>query len=180
MRKLLPFLFAIVASAQLTPDQTRQFEAADLRILRLPPSAFPALPSTVRTDLTRRGCTIPQTRQPEPHNVIRGQFVERGQFDWAVLCSVKRVSTVLVYRKDSPSKPMALARRADIALLIAEDDMPFTRFLNAVDRSYILSHDYAHVAPAIDHEGINDGFLEKASVIHYRYKGKWLELSGAD
>jgi hypothetical protein len=34
--------------------------------------------------------------------------------------------------------------------------------------------------PPIDHLGIDDAFLEKASVVHYYYQGKWLQLTGAD
>jgi hypothetical protein len=34
--------------------------------------------------------------------------------------------------------------------------------------------------PPIDHEGIEDHYLGKASTIHYYYRGKWLQLQGAD
>ncbi|PYR66590.1 MAG: hypothetical protein DMG20_12690 [Acidobacteria bacterium] len=34
--------------------------------------------------------------------------------------------------------------------------------------------------PPIDHLGINDVFIEKASVVWYFYQGKWLQLQGAD
>ena len=34
--------------------------------------------------------------------------------------------------------------------------------------------------PPIDHQGINDAFLEKASSVHYFHEGKWLRLTDAD
>jgi hypothetical protein len=34
--------------------------------------------------------------------------------------------------------------------------------------------------PPIDHQGIDDAFAGKASVVLYFYRGKWLELTGAD
>jgi hypothetical protein len=34
--------------------------------------------------------------------------------------------------------------------------------------------------PRIDHKGIDDAFVGKASEVHYYYRGKWLELQGAD
>jgi hypothetical protein len=34
--------------------------------------------------------------------------------------------------------------------------------------------------PPIDHQGIDDAFLEEASVTWYFYGGRWLKLSGAD
>ena len=30
-------------------------------------------------------------------NVVRGEFAKRGQSDWAVLCSVNGVSSILVF-----------------------------------------------------------------------------------
>ena len=32
----------------------------------------------------------------------------------------------------------------------------------------------------LDHDGINDAFLEKASAIHYLHRGKWTLLRGMD
>jgi hypothetical protein len=34
--------------------------------------------------------------------------------------------------------------------------------------------------PPIDHDGIGDIFVEKASVVWYWYRGRWLQLQGAD
>jgi hypothetical protein len=34
--------------------------------------------------------------------------------------------------------------------------------------------------PPMNHQGIDDAFLEKASVTYYYYRGKWLQLTGAD
>ena len=36
------------------------------------------------------------------------------------------------------------------------------------------------VPPPIDHQGIDDAFLEKASVTWYFHECKWLRLQGAD
>jgi hypothetical protein len=53
----------------------------------------------------------------------------------------------------------------------------------ALLRKFILRHYRAYGGPKpppIDHNGIDDAFLEKASVTWYRYNGKWIELQGAD
>jgi len=53
----------------------------------------------------------------------------------------------------------------------------------AVGREYILSRYRAYGGPkppTIDHQGIDDAFLEKASVVHYFHAGKWRKLTGAD
>src|SRR6266480_1397778 len=80
--------------AQLPDDLKRKFDEAEQRIVRLSPSAFPELPGNVVKGLQRRGCTIPQNTR-KPQNVVAGQFARPGQTDWAVLCSVNRVSSIL-------------------------------------------------------------------------------------
>lgn len=169
--------------AQTPPDSLRQFEEADLRILRLPPSAFPELPKNLRQDLERRRCTIPQVWViKKPHNVIKGQFVRAGQIDWAVLCSVDRASTILVYRNGSALNPSAIARERDLGRLqgVGNNEIGYSRAIGPATRAFILSHDHERAAPQIDHDGINDAFVEKACVVWYFHKGKWIELGGAD
>jgi hypothetical protein len=34
-------------------------------------------------------------------------------------------------------------------------------------------------SPQLDHDGINDVFIEKGSVVWYWYQGRWLRLQGA-
>ena len=58
-----------------------------------------------------------------------------------------------------------------------------SREIEAVDRNYITVHYRAYGGPKpppIDHKGINDVFVGKASVVYYLYKGEWLQLTGAD
>ena len=69
---------------------------------------------------------------------------------------------------------------------IGNDQIGYSRVINAVGKKYIMNH-YRAVRksgalqpPPIDHQGIDDGFLEKGSVVHYYYRGKWLKLAGAD
>ena len=59
----------------------------------------------------------------------------------------------------------------------------FSRAIEAVGRDYILNHykEYGgRKPPLIRHQGINDAYVEKASVIHYYHRRKWFELQGAD
>jgi hypothetical protein len=48
------------------------------------------------------------------HNVIKGEFSKPGQTDWAVLCSVGRVSSVLVFWNGSETNPAEIAKRNDV------------------------------------------------------------------
>lgn len=93
----LAFLFITITPliAQLPEDFKRQFDEAEGRIVRLPPTAFQELPHNVVRELQRRGCRLPQTAfTKEPPNVIKGAFAKPGQRDWAVLCSIKGVETI--------------------------------------------------------------------------------------
>lgn len=72
-------------------------QRSDARIRRLPPSAFPELPANLMEELQRRSCRIPQAHNRKLSNVIQGEFSKPGQTDWAVLCSTKKITTLLVF-----------------------------------------------------------------------------------
>ena len=185
-------LIAIVCStagislARPSQEPVTRFREADLQVTRLAPSAFPELPANIRRELERRGCTVPQvSADKKPQNVIKGEFTRKGQTDWAVLCSVNQVSTILVFRNASAKNPSELARKPDVDQLqvTGGDAVAYSRAISGVDRAYILSHYCAYgenKPPTIDHQGINDAFVEKASVVHYFQAVKWLNLTGAD
>jgi hypothetical protein len=183
---------------QLPEDLERQVDQAEQRILRLPPTAFPELPRNVVKELIRRGCTIPQeafTKATIPatasaktqRNIVRGAFAKPGQTDWAVLCSVKGISTILVFWNGSEKNPAELAPLEDRIFLqgvgIGEDQFVFSRGIVPVQNDFIVIHYKAHAGPkppTIDHQGIEDAFIGKASVVWYFHEGNWLKLAGAD
>jgi hypothetical protein len=174
------------AGAQLPADLQRRFDEAERRIVRLPPTAFPELPGGVIHELERRGCTIPQEAFSKGrNNVIRGQFAKPGQTDWAVLCSVKGVSAILVFWNGSRKDPAEIARLEDRNYLqgMDENQIGFSRGIGVVGSDFIVRHYNAYGGtkpPPLDHQGIDDAFLEKASVVWYFYAGNWLKLTGAD
>jgi hypothetical protein len=59
----------------------------------------------------------------------------------------------------------------------------FSRELGVADPKFIQEHHELYGGPKpppLDHDGINDMFVGKASVVWYRYQGRWLQLTGAD
>ena len=91
-----------------------QWERADRQVRRLPPSAFMQLPKNLIAELQRRGCTIPQVPMIEGlQNVIKGEFAKPGQTDWAVLCSVGRVSSLLVFWNGSQTNVAEVEKAKD-------------------------------------------------------------------
>lgn len=162
------------------------WETADLKTLRLPPIYFAQLPKDVWSDLNSRACTIPQAyHDPQPHNVISGHFQSPGQIDWAVLCSVDRQSTLLVYLGGSSASVIGLVTTHDKDWLQdnAEENIGFSHSISTIGERYIIDHARWHggnIPPLISHEGIEDAFIGKGSVVHYWYEGEWLVLQGAD
>jgi hypothetical protein len=156
------------------------------QVTRLRPSAFPELPPAIVMDLQRRGCTIPQVPDIKGrHNVIKGEFAKPGQTDWAVLCSANRASSVLIFWNGSEMNPAKIEMQDDADRLQgdANNKMVYSRAIEPVDKTYIMKHYQAYGGekpPPIDHQGINDEFVGKASVVLYLYHGKWLHLTGAD
>jgi hypothetical protein len=159
---------------------------ADRATRRLDPSEFTELPRTIRTELRRRGCGIPQPfTNGHRQNVIRGSFIQAGQVDWAILCSRRLSSTILVFRNGGSDVAAELARRpdADFLQVVEPNRIGFSRALGVASVEYIREHHARYGGPeppALTHAGINDGFVEKASVVWYWHLGKWLELTGAN
>ena len=59
----------------------------------------------------------------------------------------------------------------------------YSRQIQTADRKYIVDSARGNgepEPPPIDHQGINDIFLGKASTVYYWYRGEWLKLSGDD
>ncbi|MDE0489397.1 MAG: hypothetical protein F4222_12010 [Gammaproteobacteria bacterium] len=192
MRLCLSLTLALavqVTQGQYVPA-IAEFEKADEETVRLPPEAFEDLPHMIQEELTARGCTIPQAFHTDlgKSNVVRGHFTQSDQTDIAVLCSRERVSSILVFRGGSEQDVAELAPAPDANYLqgTGDGEIGFLRALGVASPEYIRSCYEALKAygvpdpPPLDHEGIDDYFVEKASRIWYWHEEAWLRLAGAD
>jgi hypothetical protein len=186
MMKMSSFSYlAVVAAVAVAGGQ--DWDRAEREIRRLSPSAFPDLPMAIRADLARRGCLIPQpfsARRPE--NVIRGRFTSASQRDWAVLCSIAGTSSILVFRAGSVTDVAELQPFPDRTFLQVIGDnfaVGYSRAIGVADARFIREHHRQYGGPEpppLDHDGIDDIFVEKGSSVWYWYRGQWLKLQGAD
>ena len=180
---LIPFAAPI--PTQWKPSDLDWDRAAN-KIRRLSPSTFNKLPADMIGELNRRQCTIPQIDgSPQPHNVVKGSFTGKGQIDWAVLCSRGGESSILVFKGQSIKGVLELANGPDKHWLqgVGERRIGYSRMISAANSEAILLYHREFGGPKpppIDHQGIEDSFVGKASVIFYYYKGTWLRLTGAD
>lgn len=179
-------LCVLMAPALVAGDGQTVWESADRATKRLAPSAFVDLPAAIRKELGRRGCTIPQpfgaTRR---RNAIKGHFTSARQVDWAILCSVRRTSTILVFRHGSPSDVAEIAALLDSTFLqqLSEGTIGYSRALSVANTEFIRVQFERHggpTPPPLDHDGIDDAFVEKGSSVWYWDGGRWLQLTGAD
>jgi len=183
MKLVALILMSLVLMYSGPPNAQDTWQLADTTTVRLSATAFPQLPKNIATYLQARGCTVPQAfNHSTAHNVVRGQFARRGQFDWAVLCSHNRVSSILVFWHSSVTSIAEIARADDKDFLQKIDgagNIGFSRAIAVVGRDLILEHYKAYGGmkpPPIFWQGINDAYVEKASVVHYFYRKRWLQL----
>jgi hypothetical protein len=165
----------------------QEWQQADAATVRLKPAVFADLSAQIRKDLDRRGCTVPQSSgKSTPHNVVHGNFTSANQVDVAVLCSKENVSSILVFRGGSIASVGELASHRDATFLQVigpGNAIGYSRSLERASPKYIHEHHVRYGGPKpppLNHEGIEDCFDGKASVVWYWYGGRWLQLTGAD
>ena len=181
MREMLRFFAA-------GPPAPLDWERADAEIPRLSPSVFSDVPIAIRRELGRRGCRIPQSFATKtPHNVIRGRFTAANRQDVAALCSKSGSSSILVFRGGSTADVAELAKEEDrgrLQTIDGDGNIGYSRAIDVADPKYIRDRQARYsgppVPPSLDHDGINDLFVEKASVVWYWYGRRWWQLQGAD
>jgi hypothetical protein len=165
---LLTLLFVALQAA--TPASIRY----------LPVSSFPNLPKKIAAQLDARGCLIPQASGKTSNNVIRGSFAQKGQEDWAVLCSVNGESRVLLFWGGTGRCHSELDLSRDLDWL--QDDK-FSRRLTKTSPQHIRGYAKrygSNLGMVVEHDGIDDGFQGKASVVLYCHQGTWKKLQGSD
>lgn len=161
-------------------------EEAEKKIKYLKADAFPELPADLKKQLDERKCQIPQTNATSvPQNVIQGSFAAPKSKDWAVLCAKNGKTSILVFWEKGTPCPAELAiaeTKADLQDLMGKG-FRYSRYISMVAKEHILEQQkrYGGILPkSLDHQGIDDAFLEKASVTYYCEAGKWLRLTGSD
>jgi len=69
---------------------------------------FPYLPAPVIEELQARNCNVPGRKSG---GFTRGEFVEQGRSDWAVLCTTKTSASLLIFPLGSREGVFALETR---------------------------------------------------------------------
>jgi hypothetical protein len=153
------------------------------RIRLLPLASFPALPMPIADQLRQKNCMVPQTYEARrPENVIRGAFEKQGSEDWAALCSINGTTTLYVFFQSRPNEPAVLRRQHNTEWLGAEVVGAYGSAwgISALRPSQVRAAEPGNNPGPIDHDGIDDAFVERSSSIHYFRNGEWSTLGAAN
>lgn len=157
------------------------------QITSLSPDAFPAIPAAIRSALQRRGCRVPQPfASRAPQGVIRGSFYRPGVVDVAALCMHGDASVILIFRGADANAVEELQSRPNDGYMQTIDGAGRTGFSRAIavaSPAVIRRQQARYGGPLpklLDHDGIDDLYVEKASTIWYWQDGKWQPLTGSN
>jgi hypothetical protein len=167
---------SIASGAAVVMTLTMGFCGLEADLPRLVAATFPDLPVAVVQELQSRGCKVPGKKSK---SVIRGEFLRPGQTDWAVLCSAKQRTSLLVFPDGSRERVAALETRLK----------GFSKWsISVINREFLESIKsvgwMAPVPTEIDHQGISS-FVESGEggtclycysaegTTHYYYQDSW-------
>lgn len=159
-------------------------------IRHLPISSFPDLPAPIADQLTRRGCTIPQTYEAHhPENVIRASLQRAGSSDWAVLCSAQGTVSLLVFfdgeAGQPPAQPAVLASAQETARLQPHDPGGVLGFNWGIDSAspqqvHEAQNGMQHRPARIDHDAVADSIVDHKTIYRFYAKSAWSVLETSD
>ena len=160
-------VLAAAASAQTAVTEIQK-EWPDFRYLE--PKQVRELPAAIKADLDKRGCKIPRfTKWDARHNVIQGQFLKAGQRDWAVLCRHEEKSSILIYPGGAT---------AEVQMVRSEGHDPY-RIIHTITAFVLqkraIRDKLTESLPQFDHDGMEDGPIQKVALVLYYRDGEWIE-----
>lgn len=160
--------FGIYTDHSFSQNGSEEFRSS--AAILVSPSKIVGIPMRVRKKLKLRGCLIPQPEGVENQaNVISGSFAEKGQKDFAALCSSNNISHIEIV--------WGGAVRCQSEVGFANDD-DYMQEVSPGKKGF--SRVITEALGTTKHSGIDDYFVGKASVIRYCDNSKWVELPGSD
>lgn len=155
------------------------------------PERFRSAPAEVRIDLARRGCRIPQNQLSDdarPNNVVTGRFRSANALDWAALCSREHTTFLIVYWNGAAKDPWIGSSSADenwMQWMGPTEGWRYSRSIGTAEPARIRRLNEAFGNPGtlpepLEHDGIEEAFAGKASIISYWLHDRFVELTGMD
>jgi hypothetical protein len=184
MKRSLTLVAFLVATS---PLMARTEEQPARTIRRLAPAAFPALPRGVRGTLDARFCTVPQWYgRAASHNVVAGAFSANAKSEWAVLCSVRDTSQILIVDAKTGNVVDSLERSADANWVqeVETGRFEYSRYVTRLPRDRIArwrtDFERRPIPRPIDHDALQQAFAGKGAEAFYFTRGRWYRQITAD
>jgi hypothetical protein len=153
------------------------------------PESIQQFPLEVCQDLVKRQCLIPEYKggtENEDAAYTMSHFRPGTSVDYAVVCHTPslKIQNVLVYSRSKGAwigeiifqggfDPAPEADKCEVTVGIATPK-------DILDHARAYAPETLKTLPPLDHNGVDVGICEKASIFLYFSKGKWLGLQGAD
>lgn len=177
---------AVVARAREDSERVAHglpsFAQLSAMVPRLSPDSMPEIPARVRTTLDERGCRVPQYFNGENRNAHGGSFSAKGAAEWAVMCSVRGNSQILLIASGTGAVVDSVGSWNDADAMEQNDGKwDFTQSFGVVRLRSRTMDDYGKSIPQpIDHDALDIPIYGKASVAHYLARGEWYHVITAD
>jgi hypothetical protein len=153
------------------------------------PESIQQLPTEVRQDLVKRQCLIPKYKgETENEDVAytMSHFRSKTSVDYAVVCHTPslKIQNVLVYSRSKGAWTGEVIDTGEFDPAPDADKCWVT--VGIATPKYVVDHAKAYAPeelkslPPLDHNGVNVELCEKASIVLYFSKGRWIGLQGAD
>ena len=168
-----------VPVVQSPAERAIKSQEAALRVTRFSPAAFPEVPAEIRARMEADGYRVPQDPSVNrPHNVTAGEFVTRGQRDWAAFCSMNGTTSLRIYWGGASRCPALDFSLPDTAMLQGDE---FSMHVGTASAQFVTDAGRAHdqKVPRLTHDAIDIG-SEKASSAHYCDGRKWIQILTSD
>jgi hypothetical protein len=153
---------------------------------RVSADAYKSAPAKIRAALKEKHCELPSARSMDhtPLNIVSGHFAAPGQTDWAAICILPDNTTrafIFWGQAGPPPCPTEISSGWALTTKMPHGEAGSLYLLRQVKAQILEYRKFfgdPNTAP-VDHDGVEVGG-DQASLIYYCYKGKWLELQGAD
>jgi len=150
------------------------------------------LPGEIADWLNERGYVIPQYIPEEswaeyfPINVITGEFIKPGQTDWAVYCTNRKATGLIIFQGGSADNPEIVEYYPALIDYHMSYRVKFgccyeyitTASPEEMYEAYLGMKQYGvPEPPPLDHDGIcGSVFMEPCTMFYYRYEGEWVAI----
>ncbi len=160
------------------------------------PHEHPDLPAHIAAWLNERGYVIPQDIPQEywdeyfPINAITGEFITKGQTDWAVYCTNRKTTAIIIFKDGKVESPEIMDTYPESISRSHPEGIPFdccygwitTISPEKIYTTYLRMRNYSvSQPPPLYHDGIMTGAcMHFRTAIYFKFEDKWCSMHSSE